>query len=349
VETTVGEELPAFCRWDWTALWLEYFGKVVRHRYLIAERGGIPCGTALLTRSTRRHGPLTIRRLHIGTAGEPEGEGVFVEYNGLCAGPGDRTEFAQAILAEVHRTSRWDELHLDGFDPAHAETLLSVDPSFDVLRQGSRVLTLEAPTGDLVNVIGSKNARKIVRRSLRGISPYHTEWAQDIAGARRIIQELERLHQQRWEARGERGAFSSERFRAFHHALIDRWLPEGRAAVFGVHHGGELVAALYGFVVGDTLQCYQGGFRIFDESKVRVGYAAHMLFADAARQRGLRHYEYLAGDYRYKTELSTGERVLVWATLSRRHPRAMAIRAARDGMRLLRSTRGSSQARPSPS
>jgi hypothetical protein len=37
---------------------------------------------------------LTIRRLHVGTAGEPEGEGVFVEYNGLCALPADRRRSA---------------------------------------------------------------------------------------------------------------------------------------------------------------------------------------------------------------------------------------------------------------
>jgi hypothetical protein len=36
----------------------------------------------------------------------------------------------------------------------------------------------------------------------------------------------------------------------------------------------------------------------------------NMLFADSARQRGLRHYEYLAGDHCYKTELSARERVL---------------------------------------
>jgi hypothetical protein len=89
---------------------------------------------------------------------------------------------------------------------------------------------------------------------------------------------------------------------------------------------------------------------MFESNKIRVGHAANMLFADAARQRGLRYYEYLAGDHRYKTELSTGERALVWATLSRRRPRAMAIRAARDAMRILQeATRGSARGRPSPS
>jgi hypothetical protein len=62
---------------------------------------------------------------------------------------------------------------------------------------------------------------------------------------------------------------------------------------------------------------------------VRVGYAAHLLLADEARRRGVRHYEYLAGDSRYKTELSTAERQIVWARLSRPSVHGLAVRGAR--------------------
>ena len=164
--------------------------------------------------------------------------------------------------------------------------------------------------------------------------PYETEWAEDVDSALRIFERLVELHQERWIARGEPGAFASKRFRAFHRALIERWLPQGRAVVFGVRQGDEIVAALYGFVMGDTLQNYQGGFRAFDSNKVRPGYAAHLLVAEAARERKLTSYEYLAGDHRYKTELSTGERTLVWAQLARRRPRAIAINTARRAKRL---------------
>jgi CelD/BcsL family acetyltransferase involved in cellulose biosynthesis len=329
-------DVPPFARWDWTRLWLDHYGDAVPHEHVVVERAGVPCGAVLLTRSTRSRGPLSVRRLHLGTAGEPPNEGVFVEYNALCASSTDRDAVARALLSRLHRTGGWDELHLDGFDLAAAGPLLAAEPRWSVEQRGSRVLDLDGEPGDLVDALRSRSARAAVRRSLRGISPYTTEWAADGDRARAILDDLQRLHQQRWRARGQPGAFASARFRSFHRELVQRWVPEGRAVVFAVRQDGLTVAALYGFVVGATLQYYQGGFRAAGSNKVRTGYAAHLLLAAAARERGLTGYEYLAGDHRYKTELSTSERTLVWARLVRRRPRALALQAARRARWALR-------------
>lgn len=330
-------DVPPFARWDWTELWLEHFGDAVPHEYLIAERSGVPCGAVLLTRSTVSRGPFTVRRLHLGTAGEPAGEGVCVEYNGLCAPSAERTAVARALLAHVHRARRWDELRLDGFAPTHAAPLLAVEPRFTVEQRWSPLLELDQAPDDLVDALRSKNARRGVRRSLRGIWPYTTEWAQDRERAHAILDDLERLHQQRWRALGKPGVFASARFRTFHRRLVERWLPEGRAVVFAVRHEDDTVGALYGFVVDGVLQLYQSGFRMFEHNKVSVGSAALLLVARAARERGMMGCEYLAGDHRYKTQLATSERPLVWANLVRLRPRALTIGAARRVSKALRT------------
>ncbi len=340
VESSTPDVAP-FAGWDWTELWLEQFADAVPHEYLVVERDGAPCAAALLTRSVRRYGPLTVRRMHLGTAGEPEGS-IFVEYNAICSGEADRADVAQAVLAHAHRRGGWDELHLDGFDPVHAAPLLAAERRFAVVHRESRVLELGTGTADLVDALESKSARSTVRRSLRGISPYTTEWVQDVERAHAVLDELARLHQQRWLARGEPGAFATARFRDFHRAVITRWLPQGRTVVFAVRNGEEIIAALYGFVVGDTLQYYQGGFQVAEHNKVRTGYAAHLLLATEARERGFRYYEYLAGDSRFKSELSTTQRSLVWATLTRSRPRALAIHALRNAARRVQQQRARS-------
>lgn len=336
-EARAGDDTTPFCRWDWTEHWIAQFADVVPHRFLIAEHRGSPCGAALLTRSTRSHGPLTIRRLHLGTAGEPPGQRVFVEYNGICATSSDRAEIARLIISHVRRTRHWDEFHLDGFHPEHAEPFFTAAPAFVSIRRTSPVLTLDGASDDLVARLNSKSARATVRRSLRGLAPYSTEWSQDVQSALALFEELVQMHQNRWVKRGEPGAFASHRVRAFHRELIRHWLPEGRVAVFGVRSADEVVAALYGFVVDDTLQYYQAGFRELESAKIRPGYAGHMLLASAARDRGLRNYEYLAGEHRFKDELSTHERSLTWAILSRRRPRATAIRMARKARNTYRA------------
>ena len=54
----------------------------------------------------------------------------------------------------------------------------------------------------------------------------------------------------------------------------------------------------------------------------------------ACLERGLHEYDFLAGEARYKRELSNGERRLVWASATRRSVRVVTgdlTRAARRG------------------
>src|SRR4051794_24636800 len=70
------------CSWDWTEVWLQHYGDVVPHRFAVGQsRDGRPYGVALVCRGHRRRGPFPVRSVHLGTAGEPPGEGVYVEYN----------------------------------------------------------------------------------------------------------------------------------------------------------------------------------------------------------------------------------------------------------------------------
>ena len=53
-------------------------------------------------------------------------------------------------------------------------------------------------------------------------------------------------------------------------------------------------------------------------------------------ERGLDEYDFLAGDQRYKRELSNAERELVWASLVRHRPRPVLIAAGRQLRRIWR-------------
>lgn len=120
---------PLACTWAWTEVWLRHYGDRADHRFVVGERGGHPVAAALLViGAPGAGGRLGVRQLHIGTAGEPRGESVCVEHNGLLAGEADRPAFARALL-ELARTQRgWDELLLDGFDAEHAADLGAAEP-----------------------------------------------------------------------------------------------------------------------------------------------------------------------------------------------------------------------------
>ena len=73
------DDPPLASSWLWTETWLGAYGDVVPHSFALLLDGGRPVGAALLCEEMWRRGPLRLRRVHVGTAGEPAGESVYVE------------------------------------------------------------------------------------------------------------------------------------------------------------------------------------------------------------------------------------------------------------------------------
>src|SRR5262249_59597271 len=97
LETTIGCGLTN--SWDWVESWLAQFGKTVPHRFAVATGSGGVRGIALLTSGVgQTRGPVPVRTLHLGTAGEPPEDTIWVEYNRLLVAPRDRPSFAAALL-----------------------------------------------------------------------------------------------------------------------------------------------------------------------------------------------------------------------------------------------------------
>jgi hypothetical protein len=324
IEGQIGTPM-GMASWAWTDTWLAHFGDVVGHRFVVAERAGAPCAIALLTAGARS--PLRPRALHLGTAGEPTGTSVFVEGNQLVALPDDRAAFGTLLAAEVDADGRWDRLLLDGIPPEDAATLLQRWPQ-------ARVEVEECPftelsgDGDVLDRLSGSRRRRI-RATLRAFGDLELEWATTAAQARAFLDELIDLHQRDWQARGERGAFASERFTAFHRAVVQRMVPSGGAAVVRVRRGQETVGCLYGLVSGSRLLFYQSGLRSYEDNRLRAGQVSHVLFMRACQERGLTEYDFLAPPARYKVELSTGVTTLAWVEIDRQRWRTQVSAVAR--------------------
>jgi CelD/BcsL family acetyltransferase involved in cellulose biosynthesis len=332
LEARVAPSAGLACGWRWTSTWLDHFGDVVPHRFLVAERQGTPVGAVLLTEGVgRRRGPFPVRTLHLGTAGEPHGEGVYVEYNRLLVDARDRAPFARAVIAAVHRQPRWDELRLDGFAPEDAEALRVAEPRLRPTRLPCPVMDLDAVRADggtvLDHLRGSVRWR--IRRSMRALGPVDVEWASDPGTALEIFAELVALHQARWAAAGSPGAFASARVVAFHRDLIPAMLERDEVVLFRARAAGRTIGCLYGHVEDGRLLSYQSGFARFEDNRIKPGLAVHALCMEACLERGLSEYDLLAEADRYKQELASAERELVWAYAPRLRPRPLAIHALR--------------------
>jgi CelD/BcsL family acetyltransferase involved in cellulose biosynthesis len=320
LEARLGGAPSLTCSWAWTGTWLEHYGEVVPHRFLAGE-----AGIVLVTEGPRR--ALRPRALHLGTAGEPAGEGVFVERNRLLVGERERAAFAAAVVDRLLAERGWDRLCLDGMHPDDAQALLAGRQR--VVRAPDDCPVADLQGGEDVLDALSSSRRQRVRRTLRAFGELESDWAQSAEEAHAMLDELIALHQQRWIEAGAPGAFASARFGAFHRALVARLVPERRAALLRVRRGAEVVGCLYGLIDGERLLFYQGGLRRYEDNKLNAGVAAHVCFMRACRDRGLALYDFLAPATRYKRELATRTEPLLWGSFDRATWRTRAQRAAR--------------------
>jgi hypothetical protein len=309
--------------WVWTKTWLRNYGDIIPHWFAIAETDH-PVGIMLISEGFgQRIGPISVRTLHIGTAGEPASETVRVQYNNVMIAPEHRRAFMQGAIALMDRLApRRDEIRFDGFPPAEIEDLIGHETEMRQHRIVSYVADLagiRAAGKTFVGGLGGDRAKRI-RRSIRLIEdrdgPITTEWADDLEQAQAIFDEMCALHQARWQAIGEPGVFSSQRFAAFHRELIEATFANGGVALVRVSAGGRTLGCDYSLIQHNRLLGYQWGLSQYVDHRVSIGTVTAASVMQAALERGFDEYDHLSGDTLYKKQLSTTSRELVWATVS---------------------------------
>jgi CelD/BcsL family acetyltransferase involved in cellulose biosynthesis len=328
------------CSWDWTDAWLQAYGSTVEHGFVVGCVSGRPVGIAMLTRSNcRRRGPVPINAVHVGTAGEQFDETVRVEYNRILVDPSHRRPFSRQLLRSAGRFGFYcNEVLLDGFSADELSDFIAVEPDLRLERHICYVTDLRhiAEAGVRVQDALRRHTAAKIRRSIRRLEedfgPITVEWAETAEEAAAIFAELREMHAARWRAEGQTGVFANERFNAFHSELIRRLMPARRILLARVRAGEKTIGCDYGFIERGRVLSYQWGISRFDDSRLSPGLVTGAVIMQAAMERGLAEYDWLAGDVLYKKELSTTASELIWA----RQPKGVAIHVLDGAVRVKR-------------
>lgn len=319
--------------WFWISAWLDALGDIVPHVFLVAECDGAPVGITLITRGVKQvRGRIPVRTVHITTGGEPPEFLLWTEYRRVLVREAERAAFAAAVIDHIRASGRWwEEIVLDGFVPEEARPFLARKGFWFIRREAcptTDLATIRDNGGDVIGALG-KNTRYSIRRSIRGFGEVTTERAETIDQAYDIFDELIELHQKHWHNLGQRGAFASQRYRQFHRSLLPELLERNALLLARVRSPGQTIGCIYGFIEHNHVLMYQSGLAEFEDQKLKPGLVSHALVMQQCLESGIDGYDYGYGDSRYKRELSTGERELTYAVLSRRTPKQALLRYAR--------------------
>jgi len=277
-----------------------------------------------------------MRRLMFVSTGEDEQEEVCPDYLDLLSAPG-REQACLAALEQALGREEWDCIEL--LDVAAQSPLLTL--SFNGLGAGLGGRSVHARGAcPIANLEGgfeaylqrlSANSRQQSRRLIREGERCgaHLDIATP-ATADSFFDDLVRLHQERWVAQGKPGCFAAPRFTAFHRALVDQWVGDGRAILARLALENESIAVLYGFVTRSKFDFYQSGIKTAEDGPLRSpGNLAHLLLMRTLAERGIARYDFLRGSSSYKERLATDHAELFALELWRPTARANAYHAAR--------------------
>jgi CelD/BcsL family acetyltransferase involved in cellulose biosynthesis len=173
-----------------------------------------------------------------------------------------------------------------------------------------------------------------LRRALKKTGEIEVTQAASLDQADDILNELIELHQARWRAVSQPGAFASQRFTAFQRELVTRLLPEERVVLLRVRSQSLTIGCLMLLVDRGRLLDYLSGFAPF-EATPSPGIISHYLAMEQALAQGYRAYDFLVGDKRHKANLATDSRNLIWATWRRPSWKNRAIAGLRSLKRKL--------------
>lgn len=320
---------------DWVDCWLTDYGDLVDPSFLIARTGNTVRGIALLSSGTsRRNGPFRVRSRHIGTAGEPQSGSVCVEYNRLLVEPVYRLPYVNGLIHSLQRDPSWESLYLDGMPADELSHWQQAIPEATVRWRDSPAFDLgqlRQQGGELLSALG-KSTRSNIRRRLRQYGfeqgELRVEWATSLAQAEEIFEELVDLHQARWTAVGEPGAFANPRFLRFQQRLLANLFPQRKQVLFRVRQRDETVGCLLLLVDDNRLLDYLSGFAPFDTTP-SIGLISHYLCMEEALQRGYAAYDFLVGEKQHKANLSNSSQQLGWLTYHRPSLKTRSVAALR--------------------
>lgn len=311
------------CSADWTEIWLQTYGNVVPHRFVVAWDCDSDqlCGICLLTEGVQQtDGPLPLRTLHVGTAGEPEHDSVCVEYNRLLVDPAKENAFKARLVEYLNSQSGIDQWNLDGFEESEIAPFQSEDAGLELRTEAAHWFDFTQLRDEGKDVLAGlrSETRRRVRRCLESYDGLRVEWADTLVHARDIFDELVRLHQSRWTALDKSGSYASPRFRKFHGELLDRMTVDGRMVLFRVRSGSSTVGCVQLLIDRGRVLLYQCGW-VRAYGKHSPGVIADYLAMRECFERGYDAYDFLAYETQHKRHLSNSCHNLIWAR--KRNPR----------------------------
>lgn len=346
---TLHEQPNVFLSGDWQECWLLSMSTLPN--IISFKAGNQPIGYATIG----RYKPSNLLPHYvslINQSGNRQFDQIWIEFNSIVCDDTMLTHCINALFDELFKQHRCARIVLSMCENTSA--WLSVCRDRDLRFSEDKVNAYRAilPEGSndtaLIDSF-SANTRQQLRRGIRRAHDIFGDITITAACANENIQyweALARLHIAKWAKTNEGSGFNNPHFLKHHERFIKQH-PD-KICLLKLSAGKEVLG--YGYyllsnnnmsgnsasentVTGDTASnnaalFYCAGLnQSIDDNTVKPGYLLHFYAMEYFRARGLRQYDFMAGEFRYKRSLSNQSYSMTTLTIYNSHPIAKGIEA----------------------
>jgi CelD/BcsL family acetyltransferase involved in cellulose biosynthesis len=337
-----------FLRWSWNRLWWRILRPSDSQLFIITCRDTHNKLVGLA--------PFYLRQRH--TAGIPHvrellflGTGIYAqtsEYLDVVARRGYEFSVAETVVDYLQQNGDWDRLCLQDV-PAnsvmlgHLTSALGEETQVDAASRSYWIDTTRNWEG-FVSGLSSSARNNVLRRTRRLFNSHNcklkrVETASELEPA---MEELVRLHQLRWQSKGEPGTFALPNLEKFLKNVMRASLAEGRLGLTTLEVDDRVAAARLDFIDNHIAHAFQAGY---DPTHANQGLGSVMnglCIRACIEDERIHEYDLMGGNSAYKESWTTNYKESVGLALDRPGTRSAAYKsielAKEMGKSLLRAT-----------
>jgi hypothetical protein len=315
-----------FQSWGWIENWIDSLQnlKVQLILVVIYDDSNPVCTFFLGSQIKSRRKLLKIKSHYINATGIDYYDDICIEFNSILCKPKFYVSL-QDICKIVPK--EWDEIIIPALESEKFSDIYrngqdckyNIIIDIDELAPYVNLEEVRKASGGYISLLGSR-FRSYIRKSYRAYEKYgliNLIDAQDKKYAIEIYDELVKLHQKSWTAKGHPGAFSSEYFYNFHKQLITNRFSFGEVQLLKISSGSETLGCMYNFIYNGKVYFYQSGINYMLEKAAKPGLVC---FCEAINYNAkLNHliFDFMAGGFDYKQRLAKNMNRLVWVRIQK--------------------------------
>jgi CelD/BcsL family acetyltransferase involved in cellulose biosynthesis len=302
-------ETPSvFLSWNWICRWLDTLPSAP---IVVEAKSGNQClGLGIFyAKSTFIFPGWFVKQIWLHRTGNIPLDQVWIEHNDFLLDSRFAMEARNAMIDYVASELEWHEcfIGLTGCD---------VLQHFDAIANGKRI-DIDSPDysvnladfssiEDYLNSL-SRNTKQQIKRSFKLLKQQGQLLMQEsLSTDEQVIAftEMANIHIDKWRKTKYGSGFDNPHFNQFHQALTSKDPKHQYSTIFCLSLNEQKLAFIYLLKDNDRWYFYLSAIKSFDDNRIKVGLVAHVMIIEDAIKNGIKIYDFLAGEARYKRSLS---------------------------------------------